>query len=91
MIVCVGYGRDELPHIIWKYGDGILTNDTPGVTIYEAQVTENDLTFIESVLTLCDVGSEDAGNYSCTVNNSIGTAESSFTLNVKPNREYNVM
>ena len=50
---------------------------------------ENDLTFIESVLTLYDVGSEDAGNYySCTVNNSIGSAESSFTLHIKPNSSY---
>ena len=85
--VRVSFGRDEVPSIIWKFGDTILTKSTPDVSIYEEQVTVNDLVYIESILTLCNVGFDDAGNYSCTTNNSIGSSESSFTLHVKPNRK----
>ena len=88
VIVCVGYGKDEVPDIVWKHDDNILTNGTSSVVIYEAQVMENNLVFIESILTLCDVGLNDTGNYSCTANNSFGNANSSFNLNVKPNRKF---
>ncbi len=85
--VCVGYGKDEVPRFLWKYEDNVLTNNTPSVVIYESLSVENDLVFVQSILTLCDVGLNDTGNYSCTANNSFGNAESTFTLNVKPNRK----
>ena len=85
--MCVGYGKDEVPRIQWKYEDNILTNDTPSVVIYKALSTENDLVFVESIITLCDIGLNNTGNYSCIVENSFGIAESAFTLNVKPNRK----
>ena len=85
--VCVGYGKDEVPSIQWKYNGNILTNGTLSAVTYEVQSTENNLVFIESILTLCNVGVNNTGNYSCTANNSFGDAESTFTLNVKPNRK----
>ena len=83
--MCLGYGKDEVPRLQWKYMENILTNDTPSVVINEALSTENDWVFVESILTLCDIGLNNTGNYSCTVNNSFGNVESIFTLNVKPN------
>lgn len=91
VIVCVGYGKDEVPDIVWKYDDNILTNDTSSVIIYEAQVMENNLVFIESFLTLCNVGVNDTGNYSCMANNSFGNTDSTFALNVKPNRKSRIV
>ena len=85
--MCLGYGKDEVPRFQWKYMENILTNDTPSVAIHEALSTQNDRIFIESILTLCDVGLNNTGNYSCTVDNSFGNAESTFTLNVKLNRK----
>ena len=82
--VCVGYGEDEPPNIIWEFGDQLLSNDTSSlVTIYENQLMENRLVFTQSILELCSVEVENAGNYSCTANNSRGSNSSSFTLNVR--------
>ena len=85
--VCVGYGKDEMPRVQWKHDDNILTNDIPSVVIYETLSIENGLLFVESILTLCDIGLNDTGNYSCIADNSFGSVESPFTLNVKPNRK----
>ena len=82
--VCVGYGEDEPPNIIWEFGDQLLSNDTSSlVTIYESQLIENRLVFTQSILELCSVEVENAGNYSCTANNSRGSNSSTFTLNVR--------
>ena len=83
--VCVGFGEDEPPNIIWEFGDQLLNNDTSSlVTIYESQVEENRLVFSQSILELCSVEVENAGMYSCTANNSRGSNSSTFTLNVRP-------
>ena len=87
IIMCMGYGKDEVPRLQWKYMENILTNDTPSMVICETQGTENGRLTVRSILTLCDVGLNNTGNYSCTVNNSFGYAESTFTLNVKINRK----
>ena len=81
--VCVGYGEDEPPNIIWEFGDQLLSNDTSSlVTIYDSQVVENGQVFTQSILELCSVEVENAGQYSCTANNSRGSNSSSFILNV---------
>ena len=81
--VCVGYGEDEPPNIIWEFGDQTLNNDTSDlVTIYESQIMENRLVFTQSILELCSVEVENAGMYSCTANNSRGSNSSTFILNV---------
>ena len=83
--VCVGFGEDEPPNIIWEFGDQLLSNDTSSlVTIYESEVTENRLVFSQSILELCSVEVKNAGMYSCTANNSRGSNSSTFTLNVRP-------
>ena len=81
--VCVGYGEDEPPNIFWEFGDQLLSNDTSSlVTVYDSQVVENGLVFTQSILELCSVEIENAGEYSCTANNSRGSNSSTFILNV---------
>ena len=80
--VCVGFGEDEPPNIIWEFGDQLLNNDTSLVTIYDSQLEENGLVFSQSILELCSVEVENAGMYSCTANNSLGSNSSTFTLNI---------
>ena len=83
--VCVGYGEDEPPNIIWEFGDQLLSNETSTlVTIYESQLMENRLVFTQSILELCSVEVENAGMYSCTANNSRGSNSSTFTLSIRP-------
>ena len=84
--VCVAYGESERPSIFWRFGDELLSNETSSlVTVYESQVEGNNLVFTESILELCSVEVENAGMYSCTANNSIGSSNSTFTLNIRPN------
>ena len=83
--VCMGYGEDEPPNIIWEFEDQLLSNDTSSlVTIYESQVVENRLVFSQSILELDSVETENTGMYTCTANNSRGSNSSTFTLNVRP-------
>ena len=87
--VCVGYGEDEPPNIIWEFGDQLLSNDTsPLVTVYDSELLENRLVFSQSILELCSVEVENAGEYSCTANNSRGSNTSTFTLNVIQRSEF---
>ena len=84
---CIGFSKDGIiPTIQWQYDGNVLTNSTESVVIYNSKIqsAENDLVFIESILALCDVGVNDTGDYSCTLSNSFRSAESSYTLNVKP-------
>ena len=83
--VCAAFGEDEPPNILWQFNDTLLNNDTSAlVTVYESEVMENGLTFTQSILELCSVEVDNAGEYSCTANNSRGSNSSSFTLDVRP-------
>ena len=89
--VCVGFSQDEPPNILWQFGDELLSNDTSDlVTVYESQIMQNGLNFTESILELCSVEVENAGNYSCTANNSRGSHSFGFTLSVRP-RSKNIL
>ena len=78
--VCVAYG-DPNPSISWNRGDTLLSNDSR-VTIYEELVTENGMTFVQSILELCSAEEADAGWYSCFANNTLGNDTESFMLAV---------
>ena len=78
--VCVASG-DPNPSISWNRGDAVLNNDSR-VTIYEDLVTEDGVTFVQSILELCSVEEADAGQYSCFVDNTFGNDTVSFVLAV---------
>ena len=77
-ISCHGYGN-ELPAILWNKYEEQLSNDAR-VTINVLQ--NSTYQFITSTLTISDIDTEDAGNYSCIANNSNGTDIHQFILKV---------
>ena len=78
--VCVARG-DPDPSISWSRGDTVISNVSQ-VTIYEELVTENGVTFVQSILELCNPEEADAGQYSCFADNTIGNDTASFVLTV---------
>ena len=78
--VCVAYG-DPNPSITWNRGGTALSNDSR-VTIYEELVTENGVTFVQSIIEVCSAEVSDAGQYSCFTENTFGNDTAVFELTV---------
>ena len=78
--VCVAYGIPD-PSISWNRGDTTLSNGSR-VTIYEELLTDNGVTFVQSILELCSAEVEDAGQYSCFAENNLGNDTATFVLTV---------
>jgi len=77
---CMAYGIPN-PSISWKKGDTLLSNDSR-VTIFADLLTEDEMTFVYSVLELCSAEERDAGQYSCFADNTLGNDTASFVLTV---------
>ena len=75
--VCVAFG-DPNPSISWNRGDTVLNNDSH-ITIYEELMTENGVTFVQSILELC-AQEADAGQYNCFADNTVGNDTVSHEL-----------
>ena len=86
--LCVASGNPT-PSISWNREDTVLNNDSQ-VTVYEELVTENEVTFLQSILELC-AEEADAGQYSCFANNTLGNDTASFvlTVNAQSKQQYN--
>ena len=78
--VCVAYGIPD-PSISWNRGDTTLSNGSR-VTIYDQLLTDNGVTFVQSILELCSAEVEDAGQYSCFAENNLGNDTAAFVLTV---------
>jgi len=85
----VAYG-DPNPAISWNRGDIVLSNDSR-FSIYEVLVTEDGVTFVQSILALCSAEEADAGQYSCFAENTLGNDTASFvlTVNAQSKQQYN--
>ena len=57
-------------------------NDSQRITIYEQEVEEGVITFIQSILQICITEANDAGVYSCIAENEAGNDTANFELNV---------
>ena len=93
-VVCVAYGN-PLPTISWSRvvscDDGQVGECTRDVTdiVYNDVATYGSNVLRKSVLQLCNVSQDDAGNYRCTAWNDIGDAQmstdsSDWSLTVNP-------
>ena len=81
-LACVGYGSPN-PNITWSRDGSILSNDTR-ITIYGELVTEGDVTFVQSILKICNANVSDGGPYICLATNLHGNDNATFDLTVNP-------
>ena len=83
LLTCVAYG--DLPlSISWSREGSVLRNDSQRITIFEEEVEEGGITFIQSILQICSTEANDAGVYSCIAENDAGNDTSTFELTVTP-------
>ena len=78
--VCVASGDPNLS-ISWNRGGTALSNNSR-ITIFDELLTENGMTFVQSILTLSSAEEADAEQYSCFADNTLGNDTESFVLTV---------
>ena len=83
LLTCVAYGGLPLS-ISWSREGSILMNDSQRITIYEEEVEEGGITFIQSILQICSTEANDAGVYSCIAENEAGNDTATFQVTVTP-------
>ena len=83
LLTCVAYG--DLPlSISWSRESSIVMNDSQRITIYEDEVEEGGITFIQSILQICSTEANDAGVYNCIAENEAGNDTATFEITVTP-------
>ena len=83
LLSCVAYG--DLPlGISWSREGSILMNDSQWITIHEEEFEEGGITFVQSVLQICSVKTNDTGVYSCIADIEGSNDTASFELIVVP-------
>ena len=81
LLTCVANG--DLPlSISWSREGTVLMNDSQRITIYEEEIEEGGITFVQSVLQICSIGTSDAGIYSCIAENGASNDTATFELTV---------
>ena len=81
LLTCVASGDQPL-NISWSREGSVLMNDSQRITIYEEEVEEGGTTFIQSILQICSIGTDDAGVYSCNADNEASNDTATFELTV---------
>ena len=79
-LACVAYG-DPVPTISWNKGSSELTNSSV-VTIYQHVLNISGVIVMRSILEICSVDEDDAGQYSCFSENSVSNDTANFELSV---------
>ena len=59
-------------------------NDSQRVAIYEEELEEGGIVFVQSILQICSAESDDAGVYSCIAENDVDNVTANFELTVTP-------
>ena len=87
LFTCVVYGLPLPSYVTWTFNNTLLYNSTSDnytLTIYHSQFEVNGAVFLQSILEICGVVEEQAGNYSCSAESSAGNDTESFLLVVQP-------
>ena len=80
MFACVASGNPA-PSLSWSTGGASLKNSSRFRIYEELRVTVNGLTFVQSVLEICNVEPDDAAQYICVADNTACTANFNLTVN----------
>ena len=87
LLTCVANG--DLPlSISWSREGTVLLNDSQRITIYEEEIEEGGITFVQSVLQICSAETDDAGSYSCNADNTAGNDTANFELTVSEDGKF---
>ena len=78
LFTCVSSGM-PLPLISWSREGETLGSDSR-VNIYVEEITENGMTFVQSVLEICSSEEMDSGEYTCSAESTLGNDSASFDL-----------
>ena len=83
VLTCIGYGI-PLPSVNWSRNGTILSNSSQ-VLVHTRLSVEDDsgVTYVHSVLTLCNTTLSAAGYYSCISHNGLGSDSFMFELRVE--------
>ena len=83
VLTCVGYGV-PVPSVNWSRNGTILSNSSQ-ILIHTKLSVEDDsgVTYVHSVLTLCNTKLSAAGSYSCISDNGLGNDSFIFELHVE--------
>ena len=82
LLTCVGYGVPS-PVVTWLKDGVLLTNDSQ-TNIYVQEIEEEGVTFVQSILEICDLDAEsDTGTYYCVASNENGTDTQSLEVSVE--------
>ena len=81
-LACLVYTDPPEAHlsISWSRQGSDLMNDSQQITIYEQNVEEGGITFVKSILQICNFGEGNAGMYRCFAENIAGNDTASFEL-----------
>ena len=81
--VCVAYGDPAPTGITWvAVADmSTLSNDSR-ITITEEVVVVGGASFVQSILEVCSLEEGDSGSYACVADNSLGSSNATFQINV---------
>ena len=80
ILACVAYG-DPVPTISWNKGSSELTNCSM-VTIYQHVLNISGVIVMRSILEICSVDEDAAGQYNCFAENSVSNDTANFELSV---------
>ena len=86
LLTCVGYGI-PLPSLYWQTNGKTISEEDSGFFLSETVTTVENSQFVRSSLFLCNAREAQAGNYSCSANNTvhgISTKNFSITVQSKP-------
>lgn len=78
LLTCVAYGL-PLPTLTWSKAGNNVTNGT----VHNNMVVKSGVTFVRSILQLCNTTVADSGQYTCTAHNEITITSTNFNLNVE--------